>query len=257
MGGGDRGCGPAASDVLRRCFRVPAEAAGHCPGGSRISGSSPPTVPGALPSRLVSLAGGASLGPEDALGKMGGGLGTWVLGASRRSARTMRATNTLSGMSGAYRGAFCASPILASILTLEDRASKGVTLRRVTLVAGLLAAAVAFAVYFPIGWTRRRSSGSTRCRRTTCRTGTPDGAAVPLGLDRRRARDWSQPSRSAVRPIVERRACSLAKFTVLRPVIGGIAFGLVGVALPLTLFTGTDAAHDRDPTTQRRSAPVC
>ena len=32
----------------------------------------------------------------------------------------------------------------------------------------------------------------------------------------------------------------LAKFTVLRPVIGGIAFGLVGVALPLTLFTGTD-----------------
>ena len=32
----------------------------------------------------------------------------------------------------------------------------------------------------------------------------------------------------------------LAKFTVVRPVIGGIAFGLVGVALPLTLFTGTD-----------------
>ena len=32
----------------------------------------------------------------------------------------------------------------------------------------------------------------------------------------------------------------LAKRTILRSTIGGIAFGLVGVALPLTLFTGTD-----------------
>ena len=28
--------------------------------------------------------------------------------------------------------------------------------------------------------------------------------------------------------------------TILRATIGGVAFGLVGVALPLTLFTGTD-----------------
>jgi H+/Cl- antiporter ClcA len=32
----------------------------------------------------------------------------------------------------------------------------------------------------------------------------------------------------------------LAKRTVLRATIGGVAFGLMGVALPLTLFTGTD-----------------
>ena len=31
----------------------------------------------------------------------------------------------------------------------------------------------------------------------------------------------------------------LARWTILRPTIGGIAFGLVGVALPLTMFTGT------------------
>ena len=35
-------------------------------------------------------------------------------------------------------------------------------------------------------------------------------------------------------------AAPLAKHTILRPALGGIAFGLVGVALPLTLFTGTD-----------------
>ncbi len=32
----------------------------------------------------------------------------------------------------------------------------------------------------------------------------------------------------------------LLKRTIVRSTIGGIAFGLVGVALPLTLFTGTD-----------------
>src|SRR5262249_2646573 len=32
----------------------------------------------------------------------------------------------------------------------------------------------------------------------------------------------------------------LAKRTILRAAIGGVVFGLVGVALPLTLFTGTD-----------------
>jgi len=31
----------------------------------------------------------------------------------------------------------------------------------------------------------------------------------------------------------------LAEWTILRAAIGGVIFGLVGVALPLTLFTGT------------------
>ena len=35
-------------------------------------------------------------------------------------------------------------------------------------------------------------------------------------------------------------AAPLGKRTILRSALGGIAFGLVGVALPLTLFTGTD-----------------
>ncbi len=39
---------------------------------------------------------------------------------------------------------------------------------------------------------------------------------------------------------VTRLATRLGNRTILRATIGGIAFGLVGVALPLTLFTGTD-----------------
>ena len=40
--------------------------------------------------------------------------------------------------------------------------------------------------------------------------------------------------------LVTKLFAPLAKRTVLRAAIGGIAFGLVGVALPLTLFTGTN-----------------
>ena len=115
----------------------------------------PSTVPGAVAVSLVSLAGGASLGPEDALGKMGGGLGTWISERQKLS-DDVSATNTLSGTSAAY-GGLLSSPILASILTLELARPKAARFG-VVFVAGLLAASVAFAVYFPIaGSTLRRA----------------------------------------------------------------------------------------------------
>ena len=132
--------------VLRRVLRVPAKLAGTVKEleDARVE---PSTVPGAVAVSLVSLAGGASLGPEDALGKMGGGLGTWV-SERRKLGEDVRATNTLSGMSAAY-GGLLSSPILASILTLELARPKAARFAD-TLVAGLLSASVAFAVYFPI-----------------------------------------------------------------------------------------------------------
>ena len=102
--------------VLRRVFHVPVKGVGTVDAlkDQRVE---PSTVPGAVAVSLVSLAGGASLGPEDALGKMGGGLGTWV-SERQKLDEDVRATNTLSGMSAAY-GGLLSSPILASVLTLE------------------------------------------------------------------------------------------------------------------------------------------
>jgi H+/Cl- antiporter ClcA len=132
--------------VLRRFLRVPVKLAGTVKElkDQRVE---PSTVLKAVAVSLVSLVGGASLGPEDALGKMGGGLGTWVSERQKLS-EEMRATNTLSGMSGAY-GGLLSSPILASILTLEIARPKAERFAD-TLAAGLLAASVSFAVYFPI-----------------------------------------------------------------------------------------------------------
>ena len=215
--------------VLRRVFRVPVKLAGTVKElkDQRVE---PSTVPGAVAVSLVSLAGGASLGPEDALGKMGGGLGTWVSERQKLS-EPMRETNTLTGMSAAY-GGLLSSPILASVLTLEIARPKAARFAD-TLVGGLLAASVAFAVYFPI-------EGSTFVGLYTLPSYKYEDwqllAAVPLGLV---AGALALITVVAI-AVMTKLMAPLLRFTVLRPVIGGIAFGLVGVALPLTLFTGTD-----------------
>ena len=152
--------------ALRRFFRLPAKLAGTVEElqEQRVE---PSMVLKAVAVSAVSLAGGASLGPEDALGKLGGGLGTWVSERKKLDERT-RATNTLTGISGAY-GGMLSSPILASILTLELARPQTQRLAE-TLTAGLLSASVAFAVYFPI-------AGSTfvglySCRPSSTRTGS-------------------------------------------------------------------------------------
>ena len=61
-------------------------------------------------------------------------------------------------------------------------------------------------------------------------------AAVPLGLA---AGALALITVVAI-AVMTRLAAPLAHRTILRATIGGVAFGLVGVALPLTLFTGTD-----------------
>ncbi len=215
--------------VLRRFLRVPAKLPGTVQElkDQRVE---PSMVPGAVAVSLVSLAGGASLGPEDALGKMGGGLGTWV-SERRKLSEEVRATNTLSGMSAAY-GGLLSSPILASVLTLEIARPKAARLAD-TLVAGLVASSVAFAVYFPI-------AGSTFVGLYALPSYKYEDwqllAAVPLGLV---AGALALVTVVAI-GLMTKLTAPLAKRPILRSAIGGVAFGLVGVALPLTLFTGTD-----------------
>lgn len=135
--------------VLRRVLRLPAKLPGTIEElqDARVE---PSTVLKAVAVSLVSLVGGASLGPEDALGKMGGGLGTWVSERRKLDGSTC-ATNTLSGMSGAY-GGMLSSPILATIFVVEVGRPK-VARFADTLVAALLCSTAAFAVYFPVAGT--------------------------------------------------------------------------------------------------------
>jgi H+/Cl- antiporter ClcA len=214
--------------VLRRVLRVPAKLPGTFKeiAEQRVD---PSTAPAAVVVSLVSLAGGASLGPEDALGKIGGGLGTWVSERQKLS-EDVQATNTLSGMAAAY-GGLLASPILATMLVLEVARQQA---RRFadTLVASLLSSSVAFAIYFPIAGTTFVGIFAVPAYKYK------DWqllAAIPLGL-----------AAGALALIMVIAIGAMTKLTaplatrpIPRATIGGIMFGLVGVALPLTLFTGT------------------
>ena len=215
--------------VLRRFFRVPVKLAGTVEElkDQRVE---PSTAPGAVAVSLVSLAGGASLGPEDALGKMGGALGTWVSDRQKLS-EDVQETNTLSGMAGAY-GGLLASPLLATMLVVEIARPKARHFADM-LVASLLSSSVAFAVYFPI-------AGSTFVGIYALPSYKYEDwqllAAVPLGLAAGALALITVIAIGAMKKLT----APLAKRTILRATLGGTVFGLVGVALPLTLFTGTD-----------------
>jgi H+/Cl- antiporter ClcA len=214
--------------VLRRVLRVPAKLPGTL-GEIKERRVEPATTPAAVVVSLVSLVGGASLGPEDALGKMGGGLGTWV-SERRKLSEDVQGTNALSGMAAAY-GGLLASPVLTTLFILEVGREKA---RRFadTLVACLLSSSLAFAIYFAI-------AGSTFVGIFAVPSYKYKDwqllAAIPLGLA---AGAVGLLTVIAI-GVMKKLTAPLAKRTILRATIGGVIFGLVGAALPLTLFTGT------------------
>jgi H+/Cl- antiporter ClcA len=124
-----------------------------------------------------------------------------------------------------------ASPLLATILILEVAHQQA---RRVadTLFASLLSSSVAFGIYFAI-------AGSTFVGIFAVPSYKYEDwqllAAIPLGLA---AGALALIMLIAIGAMTK-LAAPLAERTILRAAIGGVVFGLVGVALPLTLFTGT------------------
>jgi hypothetical protein len=126
----------------------------------------PGLVPGIVAVSTVSLIGGASLGPEKALGSMGGGAGSWI--AQRRAlAKEDSQVNTLAGFAGAYGGMF-SSTVIVVLLILEAARPGGQRLTK-ALAAEIVASSVSFGIYFAIA---RCSWTTARCRSTSSRTGS-------------------------------------------------------------------------------------
>ncbi|MGW7682009.1 chloride channel protein [Kribbella sp. NPDC054772] len=187
-------------------------------------------VPGIAAVSTVSLIGGASLGPEKALGAMGGGVGSWI--AERRRLKKENAgVNTLAGFAGAYGGLF-SSPVIVVLLILEVARPGG---RRLTkaLAAQTVASSISFAVYFVIAGAAFIDDYQV-----------PGYAfkdwqllaAVPLGLFAALVVTVLAGFMLGAARLFER--LKLPEMT--KPVLGGLIFGVVGVALPLTMFNGSD-----------------
>ncbi len=188
----------------------------------------PGLVPGIVAVSAVSLIGGASLGPEKALGSIGGGAGSWI--ARRRGlSEDDSKVNTLSGFNGAYGGLF-SSTVIVVMLILEVARPGGQRFTK-TLVGGIVASSISFGIYFAI-------SGAVFL----------DAYKVPQYT----FKDWQLLAGAGLglfgAIVVTLLAMFIKGATVLfgrlkvpaiaKSTLGGLVFGIVGVALPLTMFTG-------------------
>ena len=187
-------------------------------------------VPGIAAVSAVSLIGGASLGPEKALGAMGGGAGSWI--AARRALKTEDAqVNTLAGFAGAYGGLFSATLIV--VMLIMEVARPGGQRFAKALAARIVASSVSFGIYFAIAgavFLDFYKVPHFKFEDWQLLAGIPLGlfAAVVVTL-------LTGFILGAARLFARLKVPDIAK-----SVLGGVIFGVVGVALPLTMFNGGD-----------------
>jgi len=194
-------------------------------------------APGIVITAFVSLIAGGSLGPEAPLADACGGIGT-LMGDKLKLDEQETRTLGYSGVSGML-ASFITQPIGGAILGLES--AQGGTSGKQTyfwvLFPSLLASAVATVLFVLL-------TGQFFATLYQFPDYTPQLRdllyAVPLGLvggvvgllfmlSLQRLRQLLQPMKAHV---------------VLRGLLGGLAMGIIGALLPLTLFSGEEQTLD-------------
>ena len=217
-----------AVGLLHRVTRLPAQTPGLI-ADLQNEYVEPKLVPGIAVVSAVSLIGGASLGPEKALGAMGGGAASWV--SERRDLdKADREVNTLVGFAGAYGGLF--SAVVVVVMMIVEIARPGGPKLTKALVGMIVSSSLSFGIYFAI-------AGSFFL----------DAYKVPAF----KYEDWQLLAAVGfgllaavivtLLAVIVKLAMGLFERVdhgVVRATIGGVLFGLVGVVLPLTMFTGSE-----------------
>ncbi len=201
--------------------------------GAMVKGRlDPRPVPGALLVALTSLIGGFSLGPEVPTGLLGGGLATW-LSERRKVAPEIQRSNILSGVMGAWGGLFT-SPFAALLMPLEltHQQTPGYY-GTLTIVA--TAAVLGFSIFYAVGGNAFATvlrildlpAYSLRLWHLVLAVGLGVLGAI-LGL-----------IFGLLLRFLKRLTAPLNSRPIIRGTAGGFLLGLLGMALPLTLFLGT------------------
>jgi H+/Cl- antiporter ClcA len=218
----------AAVGLVRRLTRLPWKTPGLID-DLQTEHVDPALVPGIAAVSAVSLIGGASLGPEKALGSMGGGAASWI--AQRRRLQGEDAqVNTLAGFAGAYGGLFSSTVIVVMLIMEVARPGGGRFTK--ALAAQIVASSISFGIYFAI-------AGAVFL----------DDYKVP----HYKFEDWQLLAGILLGLFAAAVVTLLAGFMLgaarlfgslkvpdfAKSVLGGVIFGVVGVALPLTMFSGS------------------
>ncbi len=190
----------------------------------------PKTAPGAVLIALVSLIGGASLGPEAPLGTAGGAAGTWLARRTGGDEEDVR-TDTFVGMSGIF-GGLVSSPLGGPLLAFELEHEQSNRYYFNQLIPGALAGVVAFAIMWPLIGTPFIELFSV-----------PEVEFAP----------WMLFAGIGIGVVGSAAALGVGKLMTgivnlmraldgrpeVRGVLGGLVVGIIAFTLPLTLFSGT------------------
>ncbi len=186
-------------------------------------------VPSIVAVSAVSLVGGASLGPEVALGQMGGGAAELL---ARRGGLDEDDTKslTLTGMAGAFGGLF-SSPVMTMVLLLEIARPVGRQFRR-AFYGILVASSVSFGIYFAI-------AGTVFLGIYTVPQYTFENWHLFAGIGLGILSAVIVVVLFAIGNVLNRLFDRVSLPAIAKPILGGLIFGTVGYALPLTNFTGS------------------
>jgi H+/Cl- antiporter ClcA len=215
--------------LLRRLTRLPEDVPGFFD-DVRAGRVDPRLVPGTVAVSAVSLIGGASVGPEKVLTSIGGGVGSWV--AQRRGlSEEDSEVNTLAGVAGIFGGLF-SSPVIVVMLILEVARPGGHRFSK-TLVTDIVASSASFGIYFAIAGAV--FLGAYQVPRYTFEDWQLL-VGIPLGLFGALLMTLTV----GFVMLASRLFGRLKVPMIVKSTLGGAMFGIVGVALPLTMFSGAD-----------------
>ena len=189
-------------------------------------------VPGALLAALVSLIGGFSVGPEAPTGMLGGGIASWI-SERRKLPKETQKTNLIAGVLGAY-GELFTSPFFTTLLPVE-LPHKQTPAYFGTIIIAAVASILGLAVYY--------LADGTAFSELLRLLELPEYdlkvwhlvLAVPMGI---LGAALTMVYGLLLRGL-KRLVAPLHGRPILRSTLGGLLLGLLGMALPLTLFLGS------------------
>jgi H+/Cl- antiporter ClcA len=215
--------------LLRRVTHLPEKVPGLFE-DLRAERVDPRLVPGTVAVSLLSLIGGASVGPEKVLGTMGGGAGSWIAHRRRLDDEDSQ-VSALAGIAGIFGGLF-SSPLIVVMLILEVARPGGHRFSK-TLIASIAAGTVSFGLYFAVAGAVFLGAYQVP---TYAFADWQLLAGVPLGF-------FAAAVTILLAASVELASQLFARFKVsmlVKSTVGGLVVGVVGVVLPLTMFSGGD-----------------
>lgn len=193
----------------------------------------PEGIPGGLLVSLVSLIGGFSLGPEVPSGMLAGGLATWI-SEKRKLSDEIRSSNVMSSITAAYGGLFTA-PLGAFLIPLEVPHMQSFIYYGTLIIAGATAV-LGFGVFYVAG-----SDQFAGLLRLLDLPGYDLKIwhlfiAIVLGL----LGALLALIFGLTMGVLKKLVVPLNRQPILRNTLAGFLLGLLGWALPLTLFLGSD-----------------